>query len=110
LGFFFFILCRNTHCSFVLTVLVEVWYCKISSLMCVMILCVYNSGQNCETVSIGYFSLFFFGGIYICYEKTLANACMYAESISASTCQSRDCCTLRERSCFESDNSQVVTV
>jgi hypothetical protein len=71
------------------------------------ILCVYNSGQNCETVSIEYY---FFFGIYVLNERTLANACMYAESISASTCQSRDCGTLREISCFESDNSQVITL
>jgi hypothetical protein len=93
----------------VLTVLVEVMVVYNKQFDVCKILCVNNSGQNCETVSIGYFSLFFLG-IYICYEKTLANACMCAESISASTCQSRDCGILREISCFESDNSQVVTV
>jgi hypothetical protein len=67
----------------VLTVVVEVMILLFKQFDVCKILCMNNSGQNCETVSIEYY-LFFFLSIYVSNEKTLANARMYAESISAS--------------------------
>jgi hypothetical protein len=40
------------------------------------ILCVNNSGQNCETVSIGYFSLFFWVFTYVMRKHWLTPVCM----------------------------------